>query len=152
MRFWLAAGAVNGFVAVAMGAFAAHSPLDRLPEKALGWIATGADYQMTHALALLAVAWLASHAQRPAARRLVALAGAGFLLGCLLFSVALYVMALAGLGRLGLVVPLGGIGFLVGWLALFACGLWAFAGSRDSEGSANMPPWGPGEGKGPVDR
>ncbi len=152
MRFWLAAGAANGFVAVAMGALASHGPLDRLTEKALGWIATGADYQMTHALALLAVAWLASHAHRPAARRLVALAGAGFLLGCLLFSVALYVMALAGLKGLGLVVPAGGAGFMIGWLALCACGIWAFAGSCDSGYSARIVPRGPGGGEGLMER
>jgi uncharacterized membrane protein YgdD (TMEM256/DUF423 family) len=115
MRRWLAIGAANGFVAVAFGSFAAHSLEGGVSEKALDWIATGLDYQMAHALALLAVAWLAGRG----GGRWVEVAGWAFLAGSVLFSGTLYVMALSGAEGLGIVVPVGGIAFLVGWAALF---------------------------------
>ena len=94
MSLWLAAGAANGFLAVALGAFAAHGLKGRLDEQALGWIQTGVQYQMFHALALIAVAWLAS--RQEAQIWSLQLAGWGFLAGCVLFSGLLYVMALTG--------------------------------------------------------
>ena len=117
MSFWLAAAAVNGFLAVALGAFAAHGLKGRLDEQALGWVETGVQYQMFHALALLAVAWLASREAVQGWSLL--LAGWGFLAGCVLFSGLLYLMALTGWRGLGAVVPLGGLAFLAGWVGLF---------------------------------
>ena len=55
---WLLAGAANGFVAVAMGAFAAHGLKAVLDPAALAWVETGSRYELTHALALVAVALL----------------------------------------------------------------------------------------------
>jgi uncharacterized membrane protein YgdD (TMEM256/DUF423 family) len=77
-------------------------------------VAAGARYQMYHALALLAAAVLAADpANRPALW-----AGRLFILGTVLFSGSLYALALSGLGRLGMITPLGGVAFLAGWLAL----------------------------------
>ena len=55
-RFWLTSAALNGFMAVAMGAIAAHALKNRLAPEALEWVRTGSTYQMWHALALLALA------------------------------------------------------------------------------------------------
>jgi len=70
---------------------------------------------MFHTLALLAVALLAMH--NPDSRLLSA---AGYLLlgGIVLFSGSLYALALSGVRWLGAVTPLGGVCFLMGWLAL----------------------------------
>ena len=125
MRGWLAIGAANGFVAVAVGSFAAHGLEGRVSAEAQGWIATGLDYQMAHALALLAVAWLAGHGGGWP----VAAAGWAFLAGCVLFSGTLYVMALTGAAGLGIVVPVGGLAFLAGWAALFVSARRGFATS-----------------------
>lgn len=113
-RFWAAAGAINAFVAVAAGAFGAHGLRARVTPRMLEVFETGARYQMFHALALLAVAWLAS--QREGAGDA---AGWALVAGIALFSGSLYAMALTGVTKLGMVTPLGGVGFLVGW-ALFA--------------------------------
>jgi uncharacterized membrane protein YgdD (TMEM256/DUF423 family) len=121
MRLWICAGAANGFVAVAMGAFSAHLLRDRLSPQAFGWIETATHYEMVHGLALLAVAWLAGREVRPPIA--VNVAGWAFLLGTILFSGTLYVMALIGTTALGSVVPLGGVAFLIGWAALFLFGL-----------------------------
>jgi uncharacterized membrane protein YgdD (TMEM256/DUF423 family) len=130
MRLWLCVGAVNGFVSVAVGAFAAHSPLEQVTPEAMGWIETGVDYQMAHALALLAVAWLEG---RPAGRGLwTKVAGWSFLAGTILFSGTLYAMALTGATAIGAAVPVGGGAFLVGWAALFLCGLRSLKGSTSA--------------------
>jgi uncharacterized membrane protein YgdD (TMEM256/DUF423 family) len=112
-RFWAMAGAANAFVAVAAGAFGAHGLRSRVTERMLAVFETGARYQMFHALGLLAVAWLATQREGAADA-----AGWSMLTGIALFSGSLYVMALTGVTRLGMITPLGGVGFLVGW-ALF---------------------------------
>lgn len=111
--------AVNGFLAVAAGAFGAHALKSRAPERMLAVFETGARYHMFHALALLGVAVLVAR-QAPGA----AAAGWAFGVGIALFSGSLYAMALTGITRLGAITPLGGVGFLVGW-ALLARAAWA---------------------------
>ncbi len=80
-------------------------------------------YQLIHTLALLAVGvWLrladpAAHTGSAA----LAVAGWAFVAGVVLFCGSLYALALGGPRLLGPVTPLGGVAFIVGWLAL----LWA---------------------------
>jgi uncharacterized membrane protein YgdD (TMEM256/DUF423 family) len=45
-------------------------------------------------------------------------AGWAILVGILLFSGSLYVMVLSGVRALGIITPLGGVAFLIGWLLL----------------------------------
>ncbi len=131
MRLWLCAGAANGFIAVAMGALAAHHLDGEQWQGARQWIDIGADYQMAHALALLAVAVLSGRA-KGAARRWINAAGWSFLAGTVLFSGVLFAMGLGGLTGLGVVVPVGGLAYLAGWAALFYAGLrHAAAAGRD---------------------
>ena len=61
-KAWVSLGALNGFCATAAGAYAQHglNAPEPVLEKAF---ATGVEYQMWHALALLAVAWLAERAE-----------------------------------------------------------------------------------------
>jgi uncharacterized membrane protein YgdD (TMEM256/DUF423 family) len=126
MRLWVCAAAVNGFLAVALGAMAAHGLRGRVDPEQIAWIETGSDYGMVHALALLGVALLVDRA--PAPSRALTLAGWGFLAGTLLFSGALYVMGLTGQRALGAVVPVGGVLLLGGWAALLVHG-WGLRGN-----------------------
>ncbi len=121
MRLWISAAAVNGFLALALGAHAAHSLRGRVDPEIVGWVEVGADYGLAHALALLGVGLLAGRTARP--RLTLRLAGWGFLAGTLLFSGALYVMGLTGSRTLGPIVPVGGVLLMAGWVALFAYGL-----------------------------
>ena len=120
MRLWICAAAVNGFLAVALGALAAHGLRGAVGPDRLAWIETGSDYGLVHGLALLGIALLWGPAPPP---RSLMLAGWGFLVGTLLFSGALYVMGMTGWRVLGMVVPVGGVLMLGGWAALFAYGL-----------------------------
>ena len=117
MGLWLLAGAANGFVAVAMGAFAAHGLKAVLDPAALAWVETGSRYELTHALALVAVALLIRDAP-DASRRLLQAVGLAFLLGSILFSGSLYLLALTGIMAMAWLTPVGGIGLLAGWLVL----------------------------------
>jgi uncharacterized membrane protein YgdD (TMEM256/DUF423 family) len=120
MRLWICAAAVNGLLAVALGAHAAHSLVGRVEAERIAWIETGSEYGMAHGLALIGVALLVGQAALPS--RSLTLAGWGFLAGSVLFSGALYVMGMTGLRALGAVVPVGGILLLGGWAALFVYG------------------------------
>lgn len=125
MQTFLFAGAVNGFIAVAMGAFAAHGLSDQLDERLLGVFKTGAEYQLTQALVLIAVAFLVG--KTPDAKSL-RVSGWAFIAGLILFPFSLYALALTGINWLGAITPLGGLCFLVGWAAL---AIYAFRHASD---------------------
>ncbi|MBU2502167.1 MAG: DUF423 domain-containing protein [bacterium] len=126
-RLFLILASINGFLAVALGAFGAHglkTRLAHLPDQAqrLDWWQTAAHYHLTHALALVLMAYLA--ARVPGA---LTTAGGWFLLaGILLFSGSLYAMTLTGVKALGAITPLGGVCLLAGW-ALAAAAAWRLA-------------------------
>ena len=120
MSLWLAIAAINGGLAVASGAFAAHGLQGRLDAQALQTFETGARYHMYHALAI----GLAALAMRDAAAGPATSAAGFFLAGILLFSGSLYLLALTGARLFGLVTPFGGVCFLIGW------GLLVFAATR----------------------
>lgn len=114
IRFFLLCAAFFGFSGVALGAFAAHGLKKQIAPASLAVFQTGVHYQMLHALALLLVAVLA---MRLSDKWLKA-SGIFFILGILLFSGSLYTLTWVGLGPLGLITPVGGVSFLIGWLCL----------------------------------
>ena len=94
-------------MAVALGAFGAHSLKSRLELHGMPDVWNKAVfYHFVHAIALLVFA-LYGTINRGACWLLVA--------GILLFSGSLYVMALTNLRWLGAVTPVGGLCFLAGW-------------------------------------
>ncbi|HLY06989.1 MAG TPA: DUF423 domain-containing protein [Rhizomicrobium sp.] len=111
MNPWLAVAAVNGFIAVAAGAFGAHGLQSRLDAHALQTFETGARYQMYHGLAI----GLAALATRSATGNVACIL---FLAGIILFSGSLYLLAVTGSRGFGFVTPFGGAAFLAGWAAL----------------------------------
>lgn len=112
---WVRIGAISGALAVGAGAFGAHVLESRLDEKAQKTFETAARYQMYHALALVCVGLWAGGI---VPRRIVGVAGWGFLVGSLLFSGSLYGLALGGPKILGMITPFGGLAFIAGWIAL----------------------------------
>jgi uncharacterized membrane protein YgdD (TMEM256/DUF423 family) len=137
MRFslpWFRIGAVLGGLAVAFGAFAAHGLDDYFAKKyrdfppkttagfdvPASWkylqdFKAGAEYQMYHSLALLAVGLAAARTMK---RRALDLAGWCFLSGIALFSGSLYALTLTGDKYWAFVTPFGGVFFLIGWASL----------------------------------
>ena len=125
--FWIA-GATLGFLGVAAGAFGAHALRASLSPDLLTIFETGARYQMYHAFGLFAVAWARSQWVNGYATA----AGWLFIVGVVLFSGSLYILALTGVRWLGAITPLGGVAFLAGW----ACLAMAAARGRASSSSA----------------
>ncbi|MBI4527212.1 MAG: DUF423 domain-containing protein [Deltaproteobacteria bacterium] len=123
-RFFFVAGSVSAFVAVGLGAFAAHGLKGRLSSEMVNVFETGVRYQMYHAVALLLVGWAAS--RWPGAG--IVAAGWLFLAGTLIFSGTLYLLSVTGLRWLGAITPIGGVAFLLGWVFL-AWGAWKYPGS-----------------------
>ena len=119
MKKWLFIAAVNGALAVLAGAFAAHALAQRLEPRMLGVVNTGAHYHLSHARAL----GVAALAARGAARMQAEVAALLFLIGILLFSGSLYMLALTGVRFFGFITPLGGIAFVLGW-AMLAWAAW----------------------------
>ncbi len=114
-KLFLILGSINGFLAVALGAFGAHGLRARISPELLAVYQTAVQYHTTHALALLAVGivahWLPSSAP-------LQWAGWLFLVGIILFSGSLYLLSAMGLGWLGAITPIGGMAFLAGWILL----------------------------------
>jgi len=114
-RIFTLIAAVSGFLSVAIGAFAAHGLAEKVDEHMLEIFKTGALYQTTQSLALLAVAILVS--KSPLSRALF-ISGWAFVFGIVVFSGSLYLLVLLNMPVLGAITPVGGVGLLVGWLCL----------------------------------
>ncbi len=114
-RFLILTAAISGFLAVALGAFGAHGLEETLAANGREATFNTANlYHITHTLALLAVAWLAGVSRG----RFAAWAGIFMLLGIVLFSGSLYLLAIFNLSFMGAVAPLGGGSLLAGWLCI----------------------------------
>ena len=109
-RNWMTLAAINGFIAVAVGAFAAHGVADPQAKELLK---TGSSYGFMHTMATLACATFIQVGARRAR-----FAPAFFLGGVVLFSGSLYALALGAPRWIGAITPIGGLAFLTGWAVL----------------------------------
>lgn len=124
-RLWLILAAGLGGTAVLMGAWAAHGLQAQLSAHYVDIIHTAVNYQMWHAIALLA---LALSCRGHSITTSIKVTGWSWCLGTLLFSGSLYVIGLTQGGWLGqwpwaLITPLGGLSYVVGWSSLLLYGL-----------------------------
>jgi uncharacterized membrane protein YgdD (TMEM256/DUF423 family) len=114
-RQTLIAGAIAGFLAVMIGAFGAHALKPALIQSGkLDVYELAVEYQFYHALALLLTGSLMNAEAGVWLKR----SALGFLIGTLLFSGSLYMLAFIKLGHLGKITPVGGVFLLFGWGAL----------------------------------
>ena len=122
-RWCIVIGGLLGALAVMAGAFGAHGLEKRLAADLLQTYETAVRYQLFHALAMVLTGLvLATH--DTASGRVAAWA---FLLGTLLFSGCLYGWIFTQSKPLVMVVPIGGVALIVGWLALALAG-WSYGG------------------------
>ena len=112
--------AINGLLAVVLGAFMSHSLEETISTELLAVFQTGVSYQMYHSLAALAVGIL-SHIFPKS--RLLKFSASSFLLGIALFSGSLYLLALTELPKIGMITPIGGIFLIFGWVAICIFGM-----------------------------
>lgn len=119
-NLFIGLGALNAFIAVSFGAFAAHKLKDSLTADYLAVIHTAADYQLYHALGLILIGLLIQRGDTKCNRR----AGWLMLAGIIIFSGSLYILGLTSIKWLGMITPVGGICLLTAWFILMLAHLW----------------------------
>jgi uncharacterized membrane protein YgdD (TMEM256/DUF423 family) len=103
MKMVTVLAALSGALAIAAGAFGAHSAHG----EAADWLRTGGQYQLIHAVAALVAVRMGSRSSAWL-----------FVGGAALFSGTLYLMAIGLPHWLGAVTPLGGVAMIAGWICL----------------------------------
>jgi len=113
-RFALVSGAILCFLAVAFGAFGAHALESHLLASGrLEVYETANQYHFYHSIALIAVGSLAS---RTSPFRSLYLVSHLLVMGTLIFSGSLYLLAITNFDWLGTITPIGGLLLLAAWL------------------------------------
>ena len=114
MKLFIILGAVNAFIAVALGAFGAHGLEGKIPDKYLATWNTAVDYQMFHAAGLLVIGLLAGKITSP----LINWSGWMMFIGIIIFSGSLFVLSVTQIKVLGAITPIGGVSFLAAWILM----------------------------------
>ena len=109
-RSWIIMGSLHMALAVILGAFAAHALKSMLDEYSTDIYKTGNFYHFIHALALIMVGVLQQQFDLD-----LTISGFSFFIGMVLFSGSLYSIALTGVKGLGVITPIGGLLFIIGW-------------------------------------
>ncbi|KYD29916.1 DUF423 domain-containing protein [Parageobacillus toebii] len=115
MKMFVLLGAINAFLAVALGAFGAHGLEGKIPDRYLEIWKTGVQYQMFHALGLFVVGLLLGKFPNIG---LLTTAGWIMFIGIFLFSGSLYVLSVTQIKPLGMITPFGGVAFLIAWVLI----------------------------------
>lgn len=116
----LISGALFGALSVVLGAFGAHALKQVLGEAHLQTFETAVKYQMYHSIILLITGIIYYFIPTTTVRW----AAIFFIIGIVLFSGSLYLLVQmkmsgkVGLGGLGLITPIGGLFFILGWVML----------------------------------
>ncbi len=124
-------GALFGGLSVVIGAFGAHGLKPIFSLEQMNSFETGVKYQFYHSLAMIMAGIIYGFHQQASIRW----AGWSFLLGIILFSGSLYLLSYlgatssVGLGGLGIITPIGGLFFILGWF-LIILGLMAKTPTR----------------------
>lgn len=108
MNKWIKIGAISGFLAVALGAFGAHSLKSIVTPEMLETYRTGVLYHLIHSAVILAIGFYGNERLR--------IAAIFFLLGIILFSFSLYIYSITGIKAFAIITPFGGVSFLIGWV------------------------------------
>lgn len=115
MKTFIIIGAINAFLAVALGAFGAHGLEGKISNKYLEIWKTGVTYQMFHSTGILLIGALMMKFPQS---NLLNWSGWLMFAGIILFAGSLYVLAVTQISVLGAITPLGGVAFLTAWILL----------------------------------
>jgi len=117
-RTTMISAAIAGFSGVALGAFGAHGLKSVLSANMLAVWHTAVQYHLVHSVALLVLAVALMTLPPGAVTTWLQRSAKLMLAGLLLFSGSLYLMAVTGIRPLGMITPIGGVSWLIGWALL----------------------------------
>ncbi len=112
---FLAIGSISGCLLVILGAFGAHGLNNVFNEYGKSIYEKAVFYHMLHTVAILLVGLI----EKIQPEIQLSVAGWLFILGILLFSGSLYILSVTGIKLLGMITPIGGVLFIIGWVILF---------------------------------
>jgi len=115
MLNFIAIGSILGCLVVIFGAFGAHGLKDVLDDHGKSIYDKAILYQMFHVIAILILGII----EKIVPEIQLQLVGWSFLLGILFFSGSLYILSITGIKWFGIITPIGGLFFILGWLLLF---------------------------------
>ena len=105
-------GIIFCVLSVIIGAFGAHSLESTIADK-MDTFKTGIQYQIFHGLALILTGILSKILELD-----LNMSGYLFTLGIVLFSGSLYLISIYKYSFLGMIAPIGGLSFIIGWFIL----------------------------------
>ena len=134
---WIVSGCILAGIAVAMGALAAHGLeswlvqnfTDDSPKRIENW-KTAANYQMYHSIGIVVVGIVVNRTKK---NSILNASAWGILIGIGLFSGMLYAWVLTDIRWMVMLVPVGGISFILGWFGL-AWGTWSCVPANGDRG------------------
>ena len=111
---FIISGVVFAFLSIALGAFGAHALKNHLNEYSRMVYEKAILYQMFHSIGLILVALIDKSYHLD-----LFYSGWMFIVGIILFSGSLYILAIYQIKWVGMITPIGGIMFLIGWMLIF---------------------------------
>ena len=119
----LLCGALLGFLAVAMGAYAEHHLKFALEENAFYSVSIALQYQLIHAVIIVALACTQLIDREFHGRQRLQYAGWLFVFGIILFCGAIYTTNIIGNNALIMAAPAGGMTLMLAWLVVGSCAI-----------------------------
>ena len=112
-------------LAITIGAFAAHGLKAHLSPYYMDVYKTGTTYHAWHSIGLILIASFAQNQSQHSQAKPVSITMSAvfFIIGITLFSGSLYLLSTTQQTWLGMITPIGGLSFILGWLA-FAWAIW----------------------------
>ena len=108
---FIVVGAISGCAVVLLGAFGAHGLKDILDAYGKSIFERAVLYQMFHTLSILIIGLL----EKIMPEAQLQVVGWTFLTGMIIFCGSLYLLAITGMKSLGMITPIGGVLFIIGW-------------------------------------
>ena len=102
-------------LSVILGAFGAHGLKDKLSDYSISVFNKGVMYQFFHGICIILAVILDYNLKSLSFDTSIWL----FIFGIILFSGSLYILAITEVKWFGMITPIGGIMFILGWASMF---------------------------------
>ena len=112
---YFAVGSISACIVIVLGSFGAHGLKDILDTYGKSIFEKAVLYQMFHSVGILFLGII--NQIMPEVH--LELVGWAFIIGTIIFCGSLYILAITGIKSFGMITPIGGLLFIIGWIILF---------------------------------